>query len=70
LLDKSEMWSCLLQVLVGLLHEVGELLLSDGLHGSGGSVIGHHLPANLLAIIAHKSQPFNLACTGTVPTHY
>ncbi len=45
------MCSCLLKILIGLLHETGELLLGDALHGEGhhrgggGCAAAHHLPA-------------------------
>jgi hypothetical protein len=44
------MCSSLLKVLIGLLHEAGELLLCDALHGEGhhcgrGGSAAHHLPA-------------------------
>ncbi len=43
------MCSSLLKVLIGLLHETGELLLGDALHGEGhhsrrGGSAAHHLP--------------------------
>ncbi len=44
------MCSSLLEVLIGLLHETGELLLCDALYGEGhhsgrGGSAAHHLPA-------------------------
>ncbi len=43
------MCSFLLKILIGLLHETGELLLGDALHGEGdhcgrGGSAAHHLP--------------------------